>query len=376
MTRRFRHFLWCFACLLSVMGIAVEVRGSESVRDKLRFAMSKINEAQGWPVPICGIYAATRAIRIVGHNVSLADGLKTEYVGSEEGSTADEIAQFIRDQGLVATSLRNLGAVDLAAARSPVIVNVRSDFSSSSYNHWVCALYDGEHLWIMDGPEPERQAKFADLMAVWNGYGIVVSRPEDRVETTIAMGRAFAFVFTAGTLAVFIAYVFRISVKVKVCWSWAVVSALCLAIGVLSVVGNSYFGDLTHFSEGVAHATHGAISREFSSVGYDALRAASLDDRILLIDATLPSTHAAGSIPNSVNVPVTTRFEDLRIATEELSHSTPIIVFCKSAECRYSHELADRLASLGFYNVKVGMIGIREYFERQAIEIGKAKTTG
>ena len=127
--------------------------------------------------PFCGIYAVSATLNALNIPVANSrDFVHPRYVGSRGGSTAQELINAIQDSGGHAQVFANLTVSELKRANSPAILHVRSSWSDSRYNHWVTFLgFEGERMIVLDFPNTEQSVTQAELMAIWDGVGIVVS---------------------------------------------------------------------------------------------------------------------------------------------------------------------------------------------------------
>jgi len=123
----------------------------------------------------CGVYAAYRGLMISDHPTEFADLIKAEYIESRRGSTAKGLSQAIKENGAKCEVVSGMTLDMLIGSSSPIILHVRSDYSASTYNHWV--LFTGVengHALIADGANPVSAITFAELGARWDGTGIII----------------------------------------------------------------------------------------------------------------------------------------------------------------------------------------------------------
>lgn len=126
--------------------------------------------------PYCGVYAVYGCLRLFGKSTALEMLLEPRYVGSRAGSTLAELIRAVEDCGLRSRALRGLTAESLKAADAPIILHVKDRRRTHEYNHWL--LYLGEQdgkARVLDPPGSVEVVPFAQILARWDGTGLVVS---------------------------------------------------------------------------------------------------------------------------------------------------------------------------------------------------------
>jgi rhodanese-related sulfurtransferase len=84
-------------------------------------------------------------------------------------------------------------------------------------------------------------------------------------------------------------------------------------------------------------------------------------EKFRLVDVLLPSSYKKWHIPSAINVQID---EIDKKAPELLDLNDEIIVYCASFECQSSARAANRLAELGYNNIKNYEGGKREWDEK------------
>jgi rhodanese-related sulfurtransferase len=72
-------------------------------------------------------------------------------------------------------------------------------------------------------------------------------------------------------------------------------------------------------------------------------------DDFVLVEALSPISYAASHLPGAINVPPGT--EDERAPRRIPDRGTEVVVYCQSATCEASIDVARRLLELGYVNV-------------------------
>ncbi len=306
--------------------------------------------------PYCGIYSSCRAIQILGKDAKTSDYATKDYVSHPLGSTQDDIIRLCKINGFRAIGFRGLSKLDVYALGIPIIANVRRDAVSNEFDHWVCLLVSHGDLLLFDNLENGRKISFAELAAIWNGYGIVVSK------NSVAIPFVFARI---SVLAIIIWFCWYVSKKLSLKSSrlrsfsnWPI-AILSLAVAIVFV-----FGDVGHH----AYATRTSVE-PFSSQLFEEATLADLQfppKDTLLIDARLRKDFENGSVNGSLNLPVSSTTLSIVDSLHDYSLDKPLLVFCQSHLCPYAEIIARRLRVVGFTKVRVCKMGWRELMEGKA----------
>jgi rhodanese-related sulfurtransferase len=80
------------------------------------------------------------------------------------------------------------------------------------------------------------------------------------------------------------------------------------------------------------------------------LRKIELDDGLVLVDALPPISFAASHLPGAINIPPGT--EDERAPRRIPDLAAEVVVYCMNPTCYSSVDVANRLAELGYGNVR------------------------
>jgi hypothetical protein len=143
----------------------------------------------------CGLYSLHNAILLLGGKTEFSDLLKPQYIGSRQGSSAEELIRAATDHKYFAQPLAHMTCSALLAASRPLILHVRANPGEPQYNHWVLFTgTEGGRATIIDGRKKVLRLKYEDLAAVWDGLGIVVTtdaRGEWRIYAALLLDGAF-----------------------------------------------------------------------------------------------------------------------------------------------------------------------------------------
>ena len=111
--------------------------------------------------PFCGLYCIYAATRLLGKQVDFTDLLQSKYIGSLKGSSMSELEQAARDIGLFLEPIEKMSSVDLENCSYHVILHVKSDIISKTYNHYVLFLgVENGKAKLLNPPEPVKLVSF------------------------------------------------------------------------------------------------------------------------------------------------------------------------------------------------------------------------
>lgn len=326
--------------------------------------------------PYCGVYAVYGCLRLFGKSTALEMLLEPRYVGSRAGSTLAELIRAVEDCGLRSRALRGLTAESLKAADAPIILHVKDRRRTHEYNHWL--LYLGEQdgkARVLDPPGSVEVVPFAQILARWDGTGLVVSnRP---IETSRYVKATWLGTLTTLCLPVaFTAFVLSLA-KTRS----KVVSAP-KRFPTFRRIGRETIA-LVGCSLSLATAYH-----QFSSEGFYRNRAALAsvqtrfytenmpeysveemtrvvqDPKTVVIDARFARAYQLGHLPGAINVPVNSTISYRTQVLGRLPKDQPIVLYCQSEGCQFDEELADFLHFNGYTNLRLFTGGYRAWEER------------
>lgn len=332
----------------------VSLTASPSDVDSLREVIRSRIDIEGWTRgqsgATCGIYAACRALDLVGVETNPGQYFTYKYVSHAQGSTPSEVVTIVEANGMKAIPLVNLSKLDLMLTDRPVIANVKQSRSVQAFDHWVCVKYQHGKLLVFDGPSGAVDMTFAEFLPLWNGYGIVVTTPSESVFLKLWAIRScvFLWVVVAGA-ALWSAWLNKPKTQMR-SYLFLGIASLTLAAG-----GNLIFGDPVRSmrrTDDVARSTH---------CNLDELRRFVIEGDRVLVDARYPLAYSFGGIPSAVNIPVDISQVALRGLMRDVDRNVPFLIYCQSSQCEYNVVVADKLRLLGFRQVIVSDAGWVEY---------------
>ncbi len=319
--------------------------------------------------PYCGIYSLYHALRAIDVPVPFDSLAQDQYVGSGNGSSAEELRQAAVDHGAEALVLNGMTVATLRGATDPIILHVREPGHVSEYNHWVVFLgSEGDQARVIDGRSQVSVVPVAELLALWDGKGVVVARQVRAWDLASAAWVDAALVLFVGFLGVVVAAVVAGSPAAQQAQPTTLIRAmgrtgalfvLAAALGGVwhLVRGEGYF--LNRSAIGLV-AEH-RLSPKFPLVSAEELTASMKRGEVLVIDARLPTDYQAGHIPGAVNVPISTGWLDRRQLLSTIPSSGRVVIYCQSEGCPWADTIALALISLGRSGVAVYRGGYQEW---------------
>ena len=113
--------------------------------------------------------------------------IRDRYVSSDRGSTANDLTKAASDFGLHGTVLQRLDAEFLRASGEPILLRLDLSRHGEGTFHWVAFLGDNNgRALVLDAPRPAAPTSYADLLGLWTGHGIVLSREPISHQSLIA----------------------------------------------------------------------------------------------------------------------------------------------------------------------------------------------
>jgi rhodanese-related sulfurtransferase len=335
--------------------------------------------------PYCGVYSLYGALRSLGIEIRFEDLLQTKYIGSESGSSLAELQQAARDFGAYAEPMGGLNAAALRVARHPIILHVRRPGKGTPFLHWVLFLgVDQDQARIVDPPNSVDVMSFAQLLSLWDGIGLVISKEplemgSVRWSSWLAQGAVLLLV--AAALGVVHALrrlrkqalpspaPGRIGSLVRPIRGSVMLLGVGCGLGILCDWLNpeGFFLNRTAVAQVVGR--HFEPSLPLLSVAEVAAELRSQDSTI--IDARLPADFEAGHLEGAINLPVFAGPIEREKLLASVNPAHRIVVYCQSDRCTWSHAVASDLVYRGFRNVAIFPGGWSEWRDYEQTNSGR-----
>ena len=326
--------------------------------------------------PHCGLYCVYCLLKMAQKEVAFEELLKPAYVGSPRGSSLSELKRAILDHGLFAGPAAKMTARVLRDTPYPLILHVKSALIAKEYDHYILFLGCSRgKARIFDPPAPPATVPFAELVPLWDGYGMVVSAVP--IQADLMFGRQLQRLLSVGLavgIAIIAMHILRLSLARRLSSLRAPrkIAFTALQAGMLGVAA-VVCGVCVHFLDddqgflANAPATKGvqtAYARDFIPRLHIGQVRRLLGTDTLFIDARLKADYEQGHLSGAINLPVDVNDAQMRKRTSAWPVDSRIVVYCESPACGYSEDIAMRLINLDFQNVSIFRGGWQEWTEK------------
>jgi len=309
----------------------------------------------------------------LGIATDIEDYIKTDYVGSFQGSTAEELIQAAKDFGAKAECFSHLTHRELGRIDSPVILHMRSNWGDGGFNHWVAFLgMDGGRVRIIDAPHPLQTMKTAELLANWDGTAIVVDREEPNQAFILAARVDYLLGVAVLVLAVFFLQTVFSTHRIRrqsppIHPGRAVLVQAGAILGVSTVLALAYHAccEIGFLRNPTALAE---VTQRYYSVDIPELTVAQTEKEIregkpLVLDARRVIDYQRGALPGAKSMSLYSTLPERQEVLTDVSKSRRIIVYCQSSRCGYADEVAKFLKFNGYEDLAIFRGGWREWKE-------------
>lgn len=313
--------------------------------------------------PYCGIQSLFVCLDTLGMATDIKDYLKTDYVGSFQGSTAEELIQAAKDFGAKAECFSHLTHRELGRIDSPAILHMRSNWGDGGFNHWVAFLgMEGGRVRIIDAPHPLQTMTTAELVANWDGTAIVVDREEPNQGFILAARFDYLLGVAVLLLVVFFLQTAFSTHRVQrqsspIHPGRTVLVQAGAILGVAMVLSLAYHAcsEIGFLRNPTALAD---VTRRYYSVDIPELTMAQCEKEIsegkpLVLDARRVVDYQRGALPRAKSMSLYSTLPERQTVLTDVSKSTRIIVYCQSSRCGYADEVAKFLKFNGYENLAI-----------------------
>lgn|GEM_PF-5165702 len=306
----------------------------------------------------CGVYSVVVAAKMLGKELQIDDFLDNKYVTSVQGSTISDICKMLELSGLRGEPLSGGTAGWLELTATPTIIHIRGQLEKATVNHWVVSGGGRDNLFrVVDGGNGDLYLTRAELLAVWDGIGIAVSKAGDG-----ASGARFAMFFDENVQLLFAFGIFIVVFSDK---NAPIVARLFFGLAVSWAIfafkSDSPFLNLSAAS--AARASTVFQARLVDSIGSEDLAREIEAGRVILVDARTEKQYSSYHIPSAISLPIDASILDYIIFARTYGDRRhTVVTYCNSYSCIWAERVAKRLSSLGM-EVKVFSGGIAKWTE-------------
>ncbi|HEY7087849.1 MAG TPA: rhodanese-like domain-containing protein [Tepidisphaeraceae bacterium] len=312
--------------------------------------------------PYCGLYSLYAAARLSGAKVPIQSLLKTEYLSSREGSTADDLLRASRSLGMYTAVMDNLDARSLRSSPYLCVLHVKSTILAHTYDHWLLYLgvsKDGQAR-IFDPPEPEQHLPFTQLVSHWDGNAILVS--PSPVDITVIQRSGLRPVIGWIVFAVVVVGLAHLarrrlparlghSARGRIALSLVQACAVLALGSVIALAHHKLDPEESLTDPAMLLAIEHEHFDEFAAVTASQLRTMIQSGGLLVIDARYQQDYEAGHIDGALSIPVTSTREEIRSALGNRPQDAPIVIYCQSEGCPFARKVAVQIALEGYTNL-------------------------
>jgi len=315
--------------------------------------------------PYCGLRALYAAAKYEGRSVAFTSFLQPKYLGSAQGSSLGELQQCAQDMGLYSLPLQNISESVLHDLKHPLILHVRKDYDSKSYNHYiVCLRTVSDGVRVLDPPDSIDTVSIHKLLAQTDGIGLVVSASPglDAEILGPSRGKAAAFGIAAFVLCFGIRWLRPVQTAPT-----ASEARKALPISIRRLFAHAASLAFLGMGLGLAYNTIADDGILATPLRGDVV-APDVDAQILprqevqyliekglavIVDARLKSDFDAGHIPGAINIPVDSSDNERHDAMQGVAHDSEVVVYCQSKGCPYSGRVTAGLRADGFTHLSI-----------------------
>lgn len=319
-----------------------------------------------------GIHSLYAGAKLLGLHIDIHDLLKPEYMGLQSGSSIEELRKAALDHGMHATAVDKLTALSLRESSYPMILRVKTNHESSTYNHWLLFLGNTQGMAKIYDPNSSAELiAFEKLVSRWDRTALIIStKPIDANLFLVPGGRRFGL-YGVGVLGL-------LSVIYWIRQRWQLSSSLLsrgrrfkrslvqagglfAAAGVLALAYHRLDGEgfFSH-SQAIASIQEAHVADFMPKLEVEQVRRL-LDTQAIFIDARYPRDYQAGHLPQAINIPVDADLPLYREALAGVSKDNPLIVYCQSLTCPYAKKVAAVLVGEGFTHISLFKGGWEEW---------------
>jgi rhodanese-related sulfurtransferase len=317
--------------------------------------------------PYCGVYCVYAALGVHGIDMEFESLLQPRYISSHFGSSLGELELAVEDFGAHAEPLENLTAGTLRLSPYPIILHVRRPGFDTAYAHWVLFLgVEGDHARIVDPPNHVQLLPMAELLALWDGVGLVVSKEPIQtwpIQAASYLEQAIMLLLVSGALGLL--WMGRSKLGFSRRAPWGIFAVVGLAAGAAVV------NHLVH-DEGLLRnrsALGQIVGRHFEpylpSVSVAEVASLVGQDDVALLDARYPGAFDAGHLPGAVNLPISSGLVERAEILQRIPRDHCVIVYCQSERCAWGKTIASDLVFRGYQDVRIFAKGWNGWLEHE-----------
>jgi rhodanese-related sulfurtransferase len=305
------------------------------------------------------------------------DLMRQEYVGSLHGSSLAELSKAAKDHGMYAQPMGNLTKQVLSQSPYLILLHVKKPPHSRRYNHYelFLGMQDGMAK-LCSPPSPVRLVAFHDLLPLWSGKGLVVSKkPIDTWKLITPACSQFMQWATIALVIIGVAYWLRrrwLNVVSRLSWRGRIGLSVIQSGGLIGIALVASVIWHLAIPAGLLANTNAAASVELAhwgnlvpKVNIEEVRRLVGTD-VVFVDARYPNDYESGHLEGAINIPVTSSDEERKKAVARIPKHSHIVVYCQSTNCKFAEKVSLKLKLDGYENIAIFRGGWHEWEQREA----------
>ncbi len=316
----------------------------------------------------CGIYCVMAALAKMKVAFSANKLLDSKFVGSPQGSSAQELIDALASHGVDSVFVENVTVNSLRRATKPIILLLEKGLGERT-NHWILFLGDDEgRARVIDAPRPVESLDYKTLLARWKGKALMVG------ETSVSRGwQLSAAMEKAAILVVPLAIAFGLCLIAKKTETTALpsltigVKLICVLLTSSALAGAYHVttirGLLGSDSALLFMKKSNSNNNDYYQMSKSELEQHLQVGDVILVDARIPAAFNQGHIEGAINFPVDATLGELEACIRGLEEETKrgslpgkkshIVVYCQSDQCDWDSVVAGSIRKIGYRNVSL-----------------------
>jgi rhodanese-related sulfurtransferase len=294
----------------------------------------------------CGVYSAVIASELLGKRCDLKSLNIDEFISTNRGSSAQDIINFLKMQGLhgfVTTNADTSLFPKIDQSGGVAILHFGGSFQAEKIAHWaVFKEVDANgDVCVIDLPRNEESMSNAEILTEWDGTAIVVTNsPVDWKTRFLSQSGFLTTIIASISVALLGLLLVKQIPSLKKLNPMTTLIVVALAFSVVWWIASplSYHNNPKAVKLVQAKTTPTSVLDEIET-----LEELTLDSGTAIVDARLPSSFSRGHVPNAVNLPADYSIGELNQALTALKGKSKIVVYCRSDQCGWAKLVAAKL---------------------------------
>ncbi len=313
-----------------------------------------------------GVYAMAAAATALKVEFNL-ELIRAGHFVKENGSSAAQLRQLATETGLWTIALQGVSTDYVRNSSSPLILNLRRSFSDENAGHWVTYLGDeGGYAVVFDNLATEkiRTVEWGELRMMMNGEAILVdlappSQLATMAHTALAASQTWMWLIPGLGMLLFLP-------SMGLAREFLIV--LCTSVVTGTISAHYSAAGFGRNPSAVAYIASTHCDETFPDVSYQQFMTMLSNPGVAIIDARPKWLYEMDTIEGSINFPVDSRPDGLRVILEQIAAKRAVFVFCGGPKCEWDRVIACRLRAAGVTDIRIYEEGLSTYNFRKLRE--------